>query len=62
MPMTAVQLRAALRLLALSQRGLARKLLVDPRTVTRWIAEDAPVPEAVRLLLDCWLREQRRQK
>jgi len=59
--MTPAQLRAALRQLDLSQRALARKLLVDPRTVTRWIAKDAPIPEAVRLVLDCWIREQRRQ-
>ena len=60
--MTPGQLRTALRHLSLSQRGLARRLGVDQRTVTRWIAKDAPVPEAVRLLLECWLREQLPQK
>jgi ribosome-binding protein aMBF1 (putative translation factor) len=59
--MTPRQLRTALRNLDLSQRALARKIKVDVRTVTRWAAGDAPVPESVAQLLDCW-HQLRRQE
>ena len=55
--MTPTQLRTTITRLQLSQRRLARMLKVDVRTVTRWVAGDAPIPEAVHLLLECWQRE-----
>jgi transcriptional regulator with XRE-family HTH domain len=54
MPLTARQLRHRLKRLKISQRGLARRLRVHPRTVQRWVAGDSPIPEAVGLLLDAW--------
>ena len=57
MAMTPKQLRDALDRLDISQRELGRRLRVDPRTVTRWVAGDAPVPESVKLLLECWRRD-----
>jgi len=46
-------LERALAKLGLSQRGGARFLGVDERTMRKWIAGDARIPEAVAKLL--WL-------
>ena len=59
---TPTQLRRALRRIGLSQRQLAHRLAVDVGTVNRWATGRAPIPESVRLLLECWHREQRRQE
>ncbi|HEX9282352.1 MAG TPA: helix-turn-helix domain-containing protein [Gemmatimonadales bacterium] len=58
MPMTAAQLRRTLTRLGLSQRQLALRLRVDVGTVNRWATGKTPIPETVRLLLDCWVRER----
>ena len=55
MPMTAKQLRGALRRLGLTQVAAARRLGVSARTVRYWIAGTYPLPEAVALLLKAWL-------
>ena len=57
MSMTQKQLRAALKRLGLSQRALAGRLKVDPRTVNRWARGHTPVPESIALLLHAWLKE-----
>jgi DNA-binding transcriptional regulator YiaG len=49
--MTPSQLQRALDQLDLSQRRAARFLKVDERTVRKWIAGDARIPEAVAKLL-----------
>jgi hypothetical protein len=54
--MTPLELRRALKRLKLTQIGLSRRLVVNPRTVRRWIAGDSPMPEAVVLLLQAWLK------
>jgi len=61
-PTTPTQLRRALRRLGLSQRQLAHRLGVDVGTVNRWATGKTPIPESVRLLLECWHREQRYQE
>lgn len=48
----ATRLRATLIALGLSQRGAARLLGLDERTVRRWCAGDSPVPTVVWLALD----------
>jgi len=40
--------------LRLSQRGLARQLQVDPRTVRHWAVGNHRIPHAVALLLRAW--------
>lgn len=55
--MTATQFRAALKRLRLSQRRLARLVQVDVTTVNRWARGRGPIPESVRLLLECWRRD-----
>jgi DNA-binding transcriptional regulator YiaG len=49
--MTAPELRAALGRVGESQRGFARLVGVDERTVRRWVAGAAEVPLWVPLLL-----------
>lgn len=49
--MTAIELRALLAQLGLSQRAAARLLGVDDRTVRRWIVAERPIPEPARRLL-----------
>jgi len=70
--MTPAAFRDVLARLALTQRGAARLLGVNERTVRRWARfNDLPMPEAVRLLLTladevpearAWLDQQRDDK
>jgi len=52
--MTAAQFRAALKALGLSQRRLALRLKLDPKTTNRWARGKSPIPESVAELLACW--------
>lgn len=46
--MTPADLRAVIEASGLSQSAYARWVLVrDPRTIRRWLAGDAPIPDAV---------------
>jgi len=49
--MTAADFRATLSTLGLTQRGLARLLLVDERTVRRWVQDTQLIPSTVQRLL-----------
>jgi len=49
--MTPTEFRAALARVGESQRGFARRVGVDERTVRRWIAGIVPIPQWVPLLL-----------
>lgn len=49
--MPLIDLRADLARLDLSQSAFARRLGVNPRTVRRWLAGDAPIP----LYVASWL-------
>lgn len=60
--MTAPQFRAALKRLKHSRGQLAKRLRVNVRTVYRWASGASVVPDTVSLLLECWLREQRRRR
>ncbi len=60
MPMSPQQFRRALRRLRLSQMEAARRLVVNERTVRRWVAGDSRIPESVGLVLELWLRRRRR--
>ena len=59
MPMTAQQLRQALKRLRLSQVAAARHLGVDPRTVRKWVGAERRIPEPVAILVRLWLRARR---
>ena len=59
--MTPAKYRQAVKQLGLSMTALARKLHVQRRTVHRWASGESPVPEMLALLLESWLREQRRR-
>lgn len=54
--MTALQYRAAIEKLGLSQRGAGAFLGVDERTSRRWALGEAQVPESVALLLRLMIR------
>ncbi|HKV43606.1 MAG TPA: helix-turn-helix domain-containing protein [bacterium] len=56
--MTAQELRRVLKRLKLSQSAFARRIHVNTRTVRRWVAGEAPTPEAVVLLLQAWLKRK----
>lgn len=56
-PSDADRLRAELERLGLSQRGLARELDLDERTVRRWCAGDSPVPRVVWLAIRATRRD-----
>ena len=58
MPMTARQLRTALKRLGLSQVAAAARLGVAPRTMRYWVAGERRIPEPVAILLRTWLKEQ----
>lgn len=49
--MTPTQLRKVLAGAGLSQRGAARRLGIDERTMRRYCAGDLPVPRVVELAL-----------
>ncbi|HEX9488488.1 MAG TPA: hypothetical protein VF976_15575 [Gemmatimonadales bacterium] len=55
MAMTPKQLRAALTRLKLTQVAAAHALGVDPRTMRKWLAGDARIPEPAARLLAVWL-------
>jgi len=59
MPMTATQLRAALKRLGLSQVAAAARLGVAPRTMRYWVAGERRIPEPVAILLRTWIRGKR---
>jgi DNA-binding transcriptional regulator YiaG len=59
MPMTAPQLRAALKRLGLTQVELARRLGVDPRTVRKWVLRERPMSEPAARLIRTWLEARR---
>jgi DNA-binding transcriptional regulator YiaG len=50
--MTPDQLRIAIDRLSLSQRGAARLLGVNERTVRKWIAGDAEIPQSAAMVLN----------
>ena len=54
--MTPDQLRDLLTRAGLSQRGAARELGIDERTMRRYVAGDLPVPRVVELALTALLR------
>jgi DNA-binding transcriptional regulator YiaG len=53
---TAMQYRAAIEKLGLSQQGAARFLGAGERTSRRWALGEARVPESVALLLRLMIR------
>jgi len=57
MPMTATQLRAALKRLGLNQVATAARLGVAPRTMRYWVAGERRIPEPVAILLRTWIKE-----
>jgi len=57
--MTPEELRAFLQKHGLSQRGAARQIGIDERTMRRYCAGELPVPRVVEMAL-LWLSEQRR--
>ena len=59
MPMSAKQLRAAIKRLDLSQVAAASRLGVAPRTMRYWIAGERRIPEAVTILLRLWVKERK---
>lgn len=61
MPMTAQQLRAALKRLELSQVAAAARLGVAPRTMRYWVAGERRIPEAVVIVLRIWMRHAGRR-
>ena len=58
MPMTAKQLRGALKRLELSQMAAAARLGVAPRTMRYWVAGERRIPEPVAILLRTWVKEK----
>jgi len=56
MPMTALQLRRALKRLGWTQVELARRLGVDPRTVRKWVLSERPMSEPASRLVREWLK------
>jgi plasmid maintenance system antidote protein VapI len=59
MPMTAKQLRAALKRLGLTQVAAANHLGVAPRTVRHWVGGTRGIPEPVAILVRVWLKARR---
>lgn len=55
--MTAIQLRRLLDRAGLSQRGAARKLEIDERTMRRYVAGDQPVPKVVEFAV-MWIAKE----
>ena len=59
MPMTAKQLRAALKRLRLTQVAAAKHLGVAARTVRHWVGGTRQIPEPVAILMRLWLKARR---
>ena len=55
--MTALQLQRLLDRAGLSQRGAAKALEINERTMRKYAAGDAPIPKTVELALR-WLESQ----
>jgi transcriptional regulator with XRE-family HTH domain len=55
MPMTAKQLRHAIKRLGWTQVELARRLGVNPRTVRKWVLSERPISEPAARLIRTWL-------
>ncbi len=62
MPMSAKQLRTALKRLGLTQVGAAARLGMAPRTMRYWVAGERRIPEPVAILLRTWLKERRQHQ
>lgn len=58
-PMTATQLRAALKRLGLSQVAAAVRMGVAPRTMRYWVAGERRIPEPVAILVRIWVKDKR---
>ena len=58
MPMTAKQLRSALKGLGLTQVAAAARLGIAPRTMRYWVAGERRIPEPVAILLRTWIKER----
>lgn len=56
--MTATQLRKLLEKAGLSQRGAARLLEIDERTMRYYAAGEYPIPKVVELALVCLAEHQ----
>jgi hypothetical protein len=59
--MNAKELRRSLESHELSQSAAARELGIDPRTMRRYIAGDAPVPKVVELALQFLITERKQR-
>lgn len=55
--MTATQLKRALAKAGLSQRGAAKALDINERTMRKYVAGDAPIPRTVEYAI-YWLTER----
>jgi hypothetical protein len=55
--LTAIQLKRVLAKAALSQRGAAKLLEINERTMRRYIAGDMPIPRVVEYAL-LWISSQ----
>jgi len=55
--MTALQLKRALAKAALSQRGAAKRLEINERTMRRYISGEQPVPRVVEYAVS-WIAHQ----
>lgn len=51
--MTAAQLQKLLDRAGLSQRGAAKALGINERTMRKYVAGDAPIPRTVEIALRC---------
>lgn len=51
--MTSTELRELIESSGLSQREIARMLVIDERTLRRYLAGDLPIPKVVELAVTC---------
>lgn len=56
--MTGLQLKRALRNAGLSQRGAAKALEINERTMRRYISGEQPIPRVVEYALNWLIQEQ----
>jgi plasmid maintenance system antidote protein VapI len=52
-PLTGAQLQKLLDRAGMSQRGAARAMGIDERTMRRYVAGDAEIPRVVELAMRC---------
>jgi plasmid maintenance system antidote protein VapI len=57
--MTALQLKRLLDSAGLSQRGAARELEINERTMRKYVSGESPIPKTVELAL-CWIAHIRK--